>query len=78
MGFRGGSVGKESCLQCRRCVFYPWVRKIPWRSAWQTTPVFLTEKFHGQRGLVGYSSWGCKRVRHNRVTEHTREVVKEG
>ena len=23
-------------------------------------PVFLSEKFHGQRCLVGYSSWDCK------------------
>jgi len=21
--------------------FHPWVRKIPWRRAWQLTPVFL-------------------------------------
>ena len=25
-----------------------------------TTPVFLPEKFHGQRSLVGYSPWACK------------------
>ena len=26
-------------------------------------PVFLPEKFHGQRSLVGYSSpWGCKEL----------------
>ena len=27
---------------------------------WQPTPVFLPEKFHGQRNLTGYSPWGCK------------------
>ena len=27
---------------------------------WQTTPVFLPGKSHGQRSLVGYSSWDCK------------------
>ena len=27
------------CLQCRRPKFYPWVRKIPWRRAWQPTHV---------------------------------------
>ena len=36
----------------------PWVRKIPWRRAWQATPVFLPGEFHGQRSLVGYSPWG--------------------
>ena len=25
-------------------------------------PVFLTEKFHGQRSLEGYSPWGCKEM----------------
>ena len=29
--------------------------KIPWRQAWQPTPVFLPGKFHGQKSLAGYS-----------------------
>ena len=45
--------------------FYLWVRKIPWRRAWQPTPVFLPRESHGQRSLVGYSPWG-RRVGHNR------------
>ena len=36
------------------------VGKIPWKRKWQPTPVFLPGKFHGQRGLVGYSPWGHK------------------
>ena len=28
--------------------------KILWRRKWQPTPVFLPEKSHGQRSLVGY------------------------
>ena len=35
--------------------FNPWVRKIPWRRAWQPTPVFLHGEFHKQKSLVGYS-----------------------
>ena len=27
---------------------------------WQPTPVFLSGESHGQRSLVGYSSWGHK------------------
>ena len=27
---------------------------------WQPTPVFLPGESHGQRSLVGYSSWGHK------------------
>ena len=38
----------------RRCEFYPWVGKIPWRRKWQPTPVFLPWKSHGQRSLGGY------------------------
>ena len=40
--------------------FYPWVRKILWRSEWQPSPVFLPGEFHGWRNLVGYSPQGCK------------------
>ena len=31
------------------------VGKIPWRRAWQPTPVFLPRESHGHRSLVGYS-----------------------
>ena len=34
----------------------PWVRKIPWRRAWQPIPLFLLGASHGQKSLVGYSS----------------------
>jgi len=33
----------------------PWIRKIPWRRAWQLTPVFLPGETLGQRSLGGYS-----------------------
>ena len=39
--------------------FDPWVGKIPWRRAWQPTPVFLPEESHGQRSLEGCSAWAC-------------------
>ena len=29
------------CLECRRPQFDLWVGKIPWRKAWQPTPVLL-------------------------------------
>ena len=43
--------------------------KIPWRRAWQPTPVFLPGKSHGQRSLAGYSPWGHRRVGHDLVTK---------
>ena len=51
-------MGKESACQCRRHRFDPWVGKIPWRRAWQPTPVFLPGESHRQRSLPGYSPWG--------------------
>ena len=44
--------------ESRRCGFDPWVGKVPWRKAWQPTPVILRGEFHGQRILEGYSPWG--------------------
>ena len=45
-------------LQCRRPWFNLWVGEIP--EEWLPIPVFLPGESHGQRRLVGYSSWGCK------------------
>ena len=47
-------------LDGMRCGFDPWVRTIPWKRKWQPTPVFLPEKSHGQRSLMGYSLWDYK------------------
>ena len=30
------------------------VRKIPWRRAWQPTPILLPGESHGQKSLLGY------------------------
>ena len=52
--------GKESACWHKRCGFYPWVEKIPWRRKWQPNPVFLPGEFHRQRSLAGYSPRGRK------------------
>ena len=62
MSFPGG---KGSTCQCRSRRFHPWVRKITWRRKWQSNPVFLPGKSHGQRSLVLYSPWGCGKVGHD-------------
>ena len=42
---------------------------MPWRRKWQPTPVFLPIKFHGQRSLLGYSSWSRKELDMTLVTK---------
>ena len=63
LGFPGGASGKEpsaSAGDVKRHRFDPWVEKIPWRRAWQLTPVFLPRESLAQKSLVGYSPSGCK------------------
>ena len=69
-GFPGGTSGKEPTCQCRRHKrrkLDPWVGTIPWKRAWQPTPVYVPGEFHEQRSLVGldYSVVGSQRVRHD-------------
>ena len=57
MGFAGGASGKEPTCKCKRHKrprFDPWVRKIPWRRTWQSTPVYLPGESHRQMSLMGY------------------------
>ena len=41
-----------------------WVQSLGWEDPlerkWQSTPVLLPGKSHGQRSLVGYSPWGSQ------------------
>ena len=46
----------------------PWVGKIPWRRAWQPTPVFSPGESYGQRSLAVYSPWGHKELDMTKVT----------
>ena len=34
----------------------------PLERKWQPTPPLLPGKFHGQRSLAGYSTWGSKEL----------------
>ena len=84
MGFPGGASGKEStcqCRRCKRCEFDPWVGKIPWRRARQSTPVFLPRESHGQRSLAGYSPWGnieSDATEHNDIKSQVMKFWKSG
>ena len=62
LGFPSGVSGKKKKkttsppnAKDKRHGFDPWVEKIPWKRAWQPTPVFLPGESHGQRNLAGYS-----------------------
>ena len=62
-----GTGGKEPAHQYRRrkgLGFDPWVRKIPWRRAWQPTPVFLPGESPWTEEPGGLQSIGLQRVRH--------------
>ena len=63
LGFPNGSAVKNH-LQCSRCGFDPWVGKVPWRRAWQPTPVFLPGE-PMDKGPGGLQSTGSLRVEHN-------------
>ena len=45
--------------------FDPWVGKIPWRRAWQFTPVFLTGESPCTEETGGLQSMASQRVGHN-------------
>ena len=53
--------------------FKPSVGKIPWRRAWQSTPVFLSGESYGQKSLAGYSPQGHKE---SDTTEETEQACK--
>ena len=59
-------VQERICLQYRRYLFNPWVKKRSRRflseREWQHTPVFLPGKSHRQRNLESYSPWDLKEL----------------
>ena len=58
------------CLQCGRPGFNPWVGKIPWRRAWQPTPVFLPGESSWTEEPVELQSMGSQRVWYNWEIKH--------
>ena len=57
-------------LQCRRPGFDPWVGKIPWRRAWQASPVLLPGESPWTEEPGRLQSMGSQRVGHDRMTKH--------
>ena len=76
----GGTGNKEPDCQCRRrerCSFDLWVRKIPWRRAWQPNPVFLPGEPLWTEEPGGLQSMGLQRIRHDRATKHSTVIVRQ-
>ena len=57
-----GSDGKEFTCNVGglQCGFDPWVGKIPWRMAWQPTPVFLSGQSPWTEEPGGLQSMGLQ------------------
>ena len=76
-GFPGGSDNKEStCNMGGLGSIDSWVGKIPWRRAWQPTPVFWSWKSYGQKENIGlcYSPLGHKESDMHEATERKRST----
>ena len=69
-GFPGSSDGKESACNAGYPGLIPRSGRCPGEGNSLPTLVFLPRKSHGWRNLVGYSSLGHERVRHDWVTKH--------
>ena len=80
----GGTSGKESADQCRRCKFDLWVMKSPWRRKWQPTLISCLENSM-KRGIPwreepdgpdSLQFMGQQRVRHD--STHTPCLLRSG
>ena len=63
------------CLQCGRPGFDPWVGKIPWRRAWQPTPVFLLGESPWTEESSGLQSMRSQRVGQDWATKDTHIII---
>ena len=58
----------RQCRRHKRLGFDFWVGKVPWRKAWQSSPVLLPGEPQRQRSLVVYSPQGHKESDTTEVT----------
>ena len=64
------------CLQFGRPGLYPWVGKIPWRRAWQPTPVFFPGEFPWTEDPGRIQSMGSQRIEYDWTTKHVPSLEK--
>ena len=75
--FLDGSASKESACNVGDR-FDPWVRKIPWRSAWQPTPVFSPGESPWTEEPGRLQSMESQRVGHDWATKHSKRESRWG
>ena len=61
MGFPGSSAGKESACNAGDLGSIPGLGRFPGEGHGNPSQYSCLENPHGQRSLVGYSPWGCKK-----------------
>ena len=56
-------------------MYETWVQSLGWEDSLEegmaTRSSVLPGESHGQRGLAGYSPWGCKELGMNEAVQHT-------
>ena len=62
LGFPGGSIDKESSCNAGDLGSIPGLRRSPRGGHGNPLQYSCLENPQGQRGLVGYSPWGCKEL----------------
>ena len=76
--FPGGTSGKEPTCRCRRHKRHrvnPWIRKIPWRRAWQPTR-FLAQRIPWTDEPCGLQSMELQsQTRLKRLSKHTHKAI---
>ena len=65
LGFPGGSDYKEYAYNAGDLDLIPALGKIPWRRAWQLTPVFLPGEFAWTEEPGGLQPMGSQRFGHD-------------
>ena len=76
--FPGGLVAKNPTANAGHFKghwFDPWVRKRPWRRAWQPTPVLLPGESPWTEEPVGLQSMGHKELDMAEVTYHAHKSI---
>ena len=81
LGFPNDSSGKEYTCNAGDIGdmgLSPGLGRSPWRRKWQTTPIFLSEKSHGQRSLAGYCPKGLKELDMTKQKPRKKSMLNRG